>query len=239
MRRAPVIATLLALGLLTSGCPVVRLNEVGIDAASTGPTEFVLEMKVNVTEDVKEDSVNDAGDPVRLRGIVGFWLPEGWEVRQTTIREAGAEDFVALHPVTKVVPFPRTFPHKQGAWWAFVTNCIHVPVGTLAYDVRVAVTVPEGTTGGNLGMIISQFEKTGNYSDTSPIEIVVDLPESSARVVEVDRGTLTPVNVSLGTDLGRCNKAKVGRGPRGCSCELTGNRASTSLFSLLLSGVLL
>lgn len=229
---------LISLGLLTSGCPVVRLADVGIPSDSIGATDFVLQMQIDVTEDVKEDSMDSAGNPVRLRGIVGFWLPEGWKVDTVKIKGPESEDHVALHPVTKVVPFPRTFPHKPGAWWAFVTNCTHVPVGTWRYDVKVDLEVPEGTTSGNIGMIISQFEGAGNYSDTSPMEIFIDKAAGKARVVEADQGTLTPVNVSTGAELGVCNKARINRGPRGCSCDATGSATPPGFLAALLCSLL-
>jgi hypothetical protein len=236
LKRAVAIVVFLSVGLVASGCPVVRLADVVIQEDSIDATSFTLQMQIDVVEDVKEDSVDADGDPIRIRGIVGFWLPEGWRIDKVEIKGPSSESFAALHPVTKVVPFPRTFPHRPGSWWAFVTNCTHIPVGTWRYEVAVAIEVPEGMTSGNIGMIISQFEGAGNYSDTSPMEIFIDRVAAEARVVKADQGTLTPVNVSTGSELGSCNRAKVDRGPRGCSCDLAADAPrADGLLSLLSS----
>jgi len=188
----PVIRALLVFSLAPAlaGCPVVRLAEVSVAEGERLEGTFTLAMKIDVTEDVAEDSVDAAGDPIRIRGIAGFWLPEGWSVREARYKAPGAKSASRLHPITKVLPFPRTFPFRPGSWWAFVTDCRSFPVGTSAYEAEIVIDTPAGVSSGNIGLIISEYDPAGNYTDSSPVELSVDLDAGTVIMVNRDRATL-------------------------------------------------
>lgn len=227
-RRAalPVVA---GLALLATGCPSFRLVAIDLAPGSIDDAGFTLAATVEVTEE--DPPVDDDGNLDGGRGVLGVWLPPDWQA--TAARAAGPDDdaLVELTPIDDAAGhFPPTFPYVPGTWFAFVTDCDHVPEGVREHQVEVDVEGPAGATAVTLGLAAARFDDAGSNGPV-PTEVTVDL---GAATVAVREAPAPPASAGLAA----CESIRYedAADDDSCGCATAGARtAGATLLGLLLA----
>jgi len=246
------------------GCPVLEFTDASIVPGSVADGAFTLEAALEVRyepgtcepgedgQPVDEDCVSEP-ETTAGHGLIGVWLPDGWEVAEVRLRLDGKDEPVALAPFEYTAPaFPDTFPYAPGRWWPFVTGCEEAHAGSQTHTVEIDVAGPTGAGELSVGLIAQGVES----SDLTDPEVEISVnrtPQIDALVslatgqVEVRRPTQTdvPVDPAATEGLEMCVPVEdpaqqVERGPRGCSCGVAGRptAAGHGLSGLLVSALL-
>ncbi len=180
-KRIGTLPTMIAAMLVAaalSGCPSFTIDNIGLVDGTVTTKSFTVSGTVNVVED--DPAVDDNGGLSGGRGVLGVWLPPGWEAQGARAIEPQAEGPVNLVPIEDGDGLlPPTFPRVPGTWYAFVSNCENIKEGAFAYEVEIDVEGDGTETSLVMGISTTQFNKDGSRGPT-PREIAVDLVEGSA-----------------------------------------------------------
>lgn len=172
-----LIATMFVAAALC-GCPSFTIDSIGLVDGTVTTKSFTISAAVKVVEE--DPAVDDNGDLSGGRGVLGVWLPPGWEAQGARVMEPQAEGPVNLVPIEDGDGhFPPTFPRVPGTWYAFVSNCENIEKGDFAYEVEIDVEGDGTETSLVMGISTTQFNEDGSGGPT-PREIAVDLVEESA-----------------------------------------------------------
>jgi hypothetical protein len=172
----------LAVAFLT-GCPSLTVTELDLAPGSINADQFTIQARVEVKEE--DPAVDDDGNLSGGRGIVGVWLPPGWQA--TAARISGPQDtaFAEMAPVEDADGhFPPTFPHVPGSWFAFVSECDNIEAGVFLYDVEIDIQGDGSATAVTLGVASALFNDEGSNGPV-PRELHVDLAAESATLSEL------------------------------------------------------
>jgi hypothetical protein len=186
MKERYVIAAAFLAALL-SGCPYIEVTEVELVPDSVGDGSFSLTAKVLV--ETGEDK------QIVTHGLIGVWMPEGWEAN--SVRITGPEDGapISLIHVPGLEPaYPGTFPYVPGAWKAFATEgCISVPPNA-TYEAQVDATGPAGTERVSMGLgfegNLGTYE-SGRLPDGGPEMTVDTTVEAIVTQIDIDLSAAT------------------------------------------------
>jgi len=95
LARAMVL-TVLA-GAFLSGCPGLEVEDISLVPGSVDGQSFTLQGRVIVIEE--DPAVDDNGDLGGGRGILGVWLPPGWEATGARVQKPDSSEFIDLTAV--------------------------------------------------------------------------------------------------------------------------------------------
>ena len=218
--------------MIFSGCPVLRVADVGVKPGSSSSTRLTVTTRIAVEE--AEDPIQDNGTQGGGQGVIGFWLPAGWKALEARVRAPGAADFERLAPVTGYdAAFPVSVPYVPGRWWPFVTSCQYVPQGVSEYEVELDIERPADARDGVVGIQIFEFED--EHRETQTTEVRLDLDAGTAAIVPPEPA---PGGGNAGVPAVEASKVcpvrQVRPGPRGCSCDAVGASAAAGGFLQLL-----
>jgi hypothetical protein len=172
-------ASTLAVAFLT-GCPSLRVAQVDLVPESLTAQTFTLSAQVQVTEE--DPAVDDEGNLGGGRGVLGVWLPPGWQV--TGARLIGPEDtsHIELTAIEDAAGhFPPPFPFVPGSWFAFVSACNNIDEGIFDYAAEIDVEGDGSSTAVTLGISTALFNDEGSNGPV-PTEVAVDLEAGTAEV---------------------------------------------------------
>jgi len=177
---APVIVASAA--ALLAGCPSLTIDQVDLDAETVTSESFTLVATVEVVEE--DPPVDDDGNLGGGRGLLGVWLPPGWEATGARLMGLEDADFAALSPIEDAAGhFPPPFPYVDGAWFAFASDCENVPEGTFQYEIELDVQGDGTQSEVVFGISAALFNDEGSNGPV-PAEVRVDLDAATAEVRE-------------------------------------------------------
>jgi hypothetical protein len=249
-----------ALALVVVGCPKLEFTDASLVPGSLADGAFTLEATLEVRYEPETCETGDDGVPVDEdcmpepettagHGLIGVWLPEGWQVAEVRLRLDRTGEPRALAPFDYIEPgFPDTFPHAPGKWWPFATDCEEAHSGSQIHTLEIDVSGPTGAEELTVGLITRGVWSSHLTNPEATIKL--DLaPQIDARVslaagtVEVRRPaqTAVPVDPAAAKGLDKCVPVEdppqqVEPGPRGCSCRAAGRDrpAEGGLLGLLV-----
>ncbi len=164
-------ALLLALALLLTGCPTLKLNSVTVKDGSISATGLTLKAAVLVEETEEVDA--EAGTMNEGRGLLAIYLPVGWSVAAGRMKSPQESVARSLVPVPQIaVQFGETFPTVPGQWWAFASNTQAVPTGKWTHEVELDIKYPKRTKAAELGVSVGVFN---DNLDEVPAPVIFDL----------------------------------------------------------------
>ncbi len=167
-----LIAAMIVAAVLC-GCPSFAIDNIGLVDGTVTTKSFTISATVKVVEE--DPAVDDNGDLSGGRGVLGVWLPPGWEAQGARVMEPQAAEPVNLAPIEDGDGhFPPTFPRVPGTWYAFVSDCENIEKGAFAYEVEIDVEGDGAETSLVMGISTTQFNKDGSGGPV-PREIAVDL----------------------------------------------------------------
>ncbi len=224
------------LAVFLVGCPVIRIAKVEIKPDSISETQLTLTVSIKVDE--TDDPVNEEGQQEGGRGLVGVWLPQGWNTIDARVKITGQDSLQSLEPIPGVASyFPVSFPYVPGAWWPFATACQYIPEGSLEYVVEVDIAIPEGTKNGIVGIIPTVYQE--NLNARNPTEVHLDLEAGTAVIEKPELPIAEPAENKSEEEPVECPVKQVRPGPRGCSCNAVGSGSSgpAGLLPLVLEAI--
>jgi hypothetical protein len=174
-------ASMLTVAFL-AGCPSISIDQLELDAETVTSESFTLLATVEVAEE--DPAVDDDGNLGGGRGVLGVWLPPGWQV--TGARLMGPQDpaMVEMAPLTEPDGhFPPPFPYVEGSWFAFVSDCANIEAGTFFYDAEIDIEGDGSQTAVTFGVTTALFSDEGSNAPT-PTEVSVDLESATIDVRE-------------------------------------------------------
>jgi len=194
LRNSPLIRkrNWIAMGISTlvvaflAGCPSLTVGQIGLAPESVTSQSFTLTARVRVVEE--DPAVDDDGNLGGGRGVLGVWLPPGWEA--TAARSMGPDDteLVAMTPLADAGGhFPPPFPHVDGQWFAFVSECANIAAGTFDYGIEIDIAGDGSQTSVTFGVSTALFADEGS-NGAAPTEVTVDLDAATVQVREPPAG---------------------------------------------------
>ena len=265
-KTSRLVATILRIGthvmlagimLLVTGCPELSVTELTLVPGSNVEGKFTLRARAEARyeREVCEPEENGKleGEDCVLgpelysgNGLIGVWLPEGWEVDGARLIAASEDKPEALLPMEYLAEaFPPTFPYAPGKWWPFITECKEIRDGVTVYDIEFDVSGDASVETIGVGVALTYYKAKADEEGT-----IVEGPEMTAKI-NLTSGTIESREYKVQEvlpDPVQNEKVKwcvsvpqpVGRGPRGCSCNETGkeNPRPGRLLSVLLGLVI-
>jgi hypothetical protein len=219
-------ASVLAVAFLT-GCPSLRVAQVELDQETLTAQSFTLRAQVEVTEE--DPAVDDEGNLGGGRGVLGVWLPPGWQATGARLQGPGDTSHAELTPIDDAAGhFPPPFPYVPGDWFAFVSACNHIEEGSFDYSTEIDIEGDGSATAVVLGVSTALFNDEGS-SGPVPTEVAVDLEAGTAEVRQ-------PPAAPAPAGLVQCESIPYEETSAGSGCSCSHPGVSTrhdSRFSLL------
>jgi len=123
MTRTTLVRTVLLMALLfVAGCPLLSINEITIKPGSLGDGGFTLVAQVDVKiepekcepqsdGEIPEEWCEPGAEVIHGQGLVGVWLPEGWQTEKARLIGPQSSEPEVLEVLPEAAPaFPDTFP---------------------------------------------------------------------------------------------------------------------------------
>ncbi|MCP4601078.1 MAG: hypothetical protein GY847_11235 [Proteobacteria bacterium] len=249
--RTRLIAVFVSTMLLATGCPELSVTELSLAPESIGAGKLTLLARAEVHYEREMCELKENGRPVdkdcepdsevfSSNGLIGLWLPEGWQVDEARVTPAlGVESEVLASMEYLTEAFPQTFPYAAGKWWPFISTCKEIRDGLTVFNLEFDISGDATAEEIGVGIALTETGYGEEQVSIDGLEMVAQINLISGTIESQIHGSTSVPNESPQKEKVKwCTymPEPVERGPRGCSCNAVGK--GDSLQSRLLPGLL-